>query len=788
MAGGGENNRGVEINPRKAFYGLTGNYDGSPIKTGEKTALEEKAEKFWKANQDLRKDFEGVNKRRERRFDDFDEDSKEQTGDFTVNGKEFVVGEKVDADIDSSKRNDMGPVKEDVAVETVWYDEAYQDLYKIMTGAEDEIQDAEERLNEHGIRRKEYSENDEANKQKYIDVLKKIVENDGEPPDLDELKKKIREKHKIKRPPHNESSDLPDELKMGELKLKTDGEMPYSYFSRDDGLLNDLDTIYGNNKEAGVKKTAYESLRKRGLEGIKRGELDPRIDYVRGKKLLQLLREYLSLDDDKAKEYQNKEELVVLLNDSGFTKMELIDQARRARVNGNIKIPENQLIKEENKIEIDKNLVLLIKHYYEEKRFRTEDEKTEELEKIELDLENLGIDLVGSDLLGHPELYQQTKLWLLSDDMSGNDLQRKAEKIILDVLKLKKKIEAEKVPVWDDEVINDLDIATWAKENEEERNKAWDRLEARGLVLRKIEVDDQVVFDAISFLTNKGKILKGKFKDNEEAKKFLKKYFGVKIEEVGGDEKLEDKKVKSEEIGKNEREKYLEYLGEGLLEDLRNIYPPFVTSIDGKVYSRSFHQLEEGNRLKRIWTKSTKKGFEGKDVRDFRSGQESIRLIESFLSMDVGYPKDWNDELMREMVVGRSLEQFKMDLEEARKRKQEKNKKGKDVSGDKVEEMGSVKVEDDKKERKELVFDEIEMLRDFGEFVAVNGGRIDVWNKWSEDLKKVNVEKRREVIKQLKYTWDLLQNRDMRLNDTHFPFWQKYAMAYLRSLGVAGKV
>jgi len=184
------------------------------------------------------------------------------------------------------------------------------------------------------------------------------------------------------------------------------------------------------------------------------------------------------------------------------------------------------------------------------------------------------------------------------------------------------------------------------------------------------------------------------FKTKKEAQNRLMVFYRKK----DADNKEAVKIEKVEPVEDKEREKYLEYLGEGLLEDLKNIYPPFGTSIDGKVYSRSFHRLEGGNRLKRIWTKSIKRGFEGKDVRDFRSGQESIRLIENFLSMDAGYPKDWSDELMREMVVGRSLEQFKVDLEEARKRKQEKNNKEVGIKSeskmDKKEELASLVRED----------------------------------------------------------------------------------------------
>ena len=476
--------------------------------------------------------------------------------------EEFKKKKKVDL----NNRNNLGLVKEDVVAETVWYEEAYQDLYKTMTGTEEEIREAEERLNEHGIRRKEYSEDDIDNKQKYIDLLRKIAIGGGDSQEIEELKGKVRNRHKTKKVFKGGNGDLPDELKGGETRLKTDGEMPYLYFSREEGFLKDLDTIYGSNKEAGTKRTAYENLRKRGVEGIKRGDADPRIDYVRGKRMVSLLREYLSLSDDDEEEYPNKEELSLLLKDSGFTKMELIDRARRKRVGEKIEVLNNQLVNEENPLAVDNNLVLLLKHYYEERRFKAENERTARLEEIEGRLDNLGIDLVRSDLLKHPELYQQTKLWLLSDDMNGNDLRKGAERIILDVLKLKEKSEKKEVKtIWNQELFDELEAGTSGVNSNREYYSARDKLKKRGFDLDKIateenEMTKKRLLSAIAVVqSNKPD---ENFNSVDLAKQELMKYFGSVEEET--DENKNINELAEKLIAEKDKEKLLELIASNL--------------------------------------------------------------------------------------------------------------------------------------------------------------------------------------------------------------------------------
>ncbi len=80
--------------------------------------------------------------------------------------------------------------------------------------------------------------------------------------------------------------------------------------------------------------------------------------------------------------------------------------------------------------------------------------------------------------------------------------------------------------VWDDEVVEDLDVASDPKSAKEDSVKAWERLEKRGFFMKSDTREDGAVGQALDLLVGKGK--GARFGGSKKvAVEYLKKYFGA---------------------------------------------------------------------------------------------------------------------------------------------------------------------------------------------------------------------------------------------------------------------
>lgn len=306
--------------------------------------------------------------------------------------------------------------------------------------------------------------------------------------------------------------------------------------------------------------------------------------------------------------------------------------------------------------------------------------------------------------------------------------------------------------------------------------KAGEELERLGVDIQKIIKEQNIelknkLIKAVWIINDK-KLSREKI---DEAKKLIDDYLGLNENPL-----LQELDIKAEEPEKaevigEEKEKYLEYLGVGLIDDLKNIYPQYGLKTDPSLYSKAVKRLESGNKLKRIWTKNTKKGFEGKPVRNFKAGQLTIQILEDYFVTDSGYPKSWDDNLVKEMVVG-DYEEFKRDLEVARKRKLERIKGNVQEKGKKKGEKGEerpVRLEED------VLFERFRLL-------AEKYKTLETWENWVDRLIRMSGEERKSAVDQLQATMYLLEHPLERIK--HADYWRETGMGILRDLRAVAEV
>lgn len=250
--------------------------------------------------------------------------------------------------------NDDSQLENEADREPIRYDEMYEDLYVVLTESDGgKIKEAEERLKKHNIRQKKHEK--EEDKNRYLDILRKIHENTDEDEEIEKLKNNIWSRHERKKKRDN-SNTIPSELNNREFTINT--EPLYLYFAERDGLLADLKTIYSPlpEDESEARKTALkktesdERIMSFGLKSIKREGKKYYVDTDKGKQLILLLEKYLSLSDGEVEGFEGIEKLKELLKESGLKDFGQIELARRKRVKGNIFPPEDMLIPEEQKV------------------------------------------------------------------------------------------------------------------------------------------------------------------------------------------------------------------------------------------------------------------------------------------------------------------------------------------------------------------------------------------------------------------------------------------------------
>lgn len=305
--------------------------------------------------------------------------------------------------------------------------------------------------------------------------------------------------------------------------------------------------------------------------------------------------------------------------------------------------------------------------------FGSEDEKKEA--KIRLEKE-------GVKIKDNETTYDYTFMVMALEDIKKRDFKRwskdpqKAKSFVRRMLFLEKKPEGESEnkgiePQYYDELYLDLWNAEYG--DGDEKKQSQERLISNNILLVDFGADDvakETYRMALEAIRNNKFVAWHDKKELAEA--HIKKIHGIK-ESVASDKKEGVEANVDREIDE-EREKYLEYLGEEFLEDLRKAYPEMQGN---KPKGLEWSEVDEAAK------KLKNKGFsefitkkDNRDRRDFRSGRRFRERLNNYLA---GKPIDEENVFFDQVKV---LKIEMVDLEEARKRKQEKNNKEKGKNGE----------------------------------------------------------------------------------------------------------
>lgn len=337
-----------------------------------------------------------------------------------------------------------------------------------------------------------------------------------------------------------------------------------------------------------------------------------------------------------------------------------------------------------------------------------------------------------------------------------------AKKRIKDILGIEENVESlvnvvkeeavNKESIWNQDTYNDLYTGGWNTEDAKS-------VDARNRLLKK-GIDLDIAFKDKE---NQDKIAKAitiahftKPVDGisvEKARQILKDYFGTVDGEI---ENVEAVNIVGLEPISKEADKKKELVWTKRIAEL-------ISQRDGpknvwlELHRLNYYMKPSKDQDGEVWMAA---GVVASNVGDVASAEKFLK--DYFRVSDGGNFQEW---------------------EELDKKYLEENKHNIQIEGDETDQTS-----EKEPAIKEMFIDEDELFKEFGDFVEKNGGRLDVWNDWMKRMKSVSDGDRISAVRQLKYTWDLLNDIDMRLDDEHFQFWQKYGLAYMRALGVADKV